>query len=48
MAAAIAALVVLGARIYDGAILRMGAKVSLKEAWLSGRRAAPEVSGRAG
>jgi ABC-2 type transport system permease protein len=45
MAAAIAALVVLGARIYDGAILRMGAKVSLKEAWLGGRRVAREVSG---
>lgn len=45
MALAIAALIVLGARIYDGAILRMGAKVSIKEAWLGGQRATQEVSG---
>lgn len=45
MALAIAALIVLGARVYDGAILRMGAKVSIKEAWLGGQRATQEVSG---
>lgn len=37
MLAAIGALIVVGARVYEGAILRMGAKVSFKEAWLSGR-----------
>jgi ABC-2 type transport system permease protein len=37
MLAAIAALIVAGARIYEGAILRMGAKVSFRDAWLSGR-----------
>ncbi|MEQ7123064.1 ABC transporter permease [Actinopolymorpha sp. B11F2] len=38
MLAAIAFLVVAGARIYEGAILRMGAKISLKDAWLGARR----------
>jgi ABC-2 type transport system permease protein len=44
MLAAIAFLVVAGARIYEGAILRMGAKISLKDAWLgAGRRNAEEA-----
>lgn len=34
----IAVLVVLAARIYEGAVLRMGAKVSLKDAWAARRR----------
>jgi ABC-2 type transport system permease protein len=38
MLAAIAILIVVGGRIYEGAVLRMGAKVSLAEAWRSGRR----------
>lgn len=38
MLAAIAVLIVAGGRIYQGAVLRMGAKVSLVEAWRSGRR----------
>ncbi|MGW0226904.1 ABC transporter permease [Actinopolymorpha singaporensis] len=37
MLAAIAALVVTGARIYEGAILRMGAKISLLDAWRGAR-----------
>ena len=40
MLAAIALLIVMGARIYEGAILRMGAKISVKDAWLGGRRKA--------
>lgn len=38
MLAAIVVLVVAGARIYEGAILRMGAKISVREAWLGARR----------
>ncbi|MGW5359671.1 ABC transporter permease [Actinopolymorpha pittospori] len=38
MLAAISALIVLGARIYEGAILRMGAKISLLDAWRGTRR----------
>jgi ABC-2 type transport system permease protein len=38
MLALIAVLVVLAARIYEGAVLRMGAKVSLKDAWAARRR----------
>lgn len=34
----IAALVVVAGRVYEGAVLRMGAKVPLGEAWRSGRR----------
>lgn len=37
MLALIAVLVVLAARIYEGAVLRMGAKVSLKDAWAARR-----------
>lgn len=33
------ALIGIGARLYEGAVLRMGAKVSLREAWGSRRRA---------
>ncbi|SEE92601.1 ABC transporter permease [Jiangella alba] len=39
MLALIAVLVVLAARIYEGAVLRMGAKVSLKDAWAARRKA---------
>jgi ABC-2 type transport system permease protein len=35
----IAALIVVAGRVYEGAVLRMGAKVPLAEAWRSGRRA---------
>ncbi|MGH8823292.1 MAG: ABC transporter permease [Jiangellaceae bacterium] len=35
----IAGLVVVAGRVYEGAVLRMGAKVPLAEAWRSGRRA---------
>ncbi|MET9023613.1 ABC transporter permease [Actinopolymorpha sp. NPDC004070] len=38
MLAAIGALVVAGARIYEGAILRMGAKISLLDAWRGARK----------
>ncbi|PZF79202.1 ABC transporter permease [Jiangella anatolica] len=38
MLALIAVLVVLAARVYEGAVLRMGAKVSLKDAWAARRR----------
>lgn len=38
MVALIVVLVVLAARIYEGAVLRMGAKVSLKDAWAARRR----------
>jgi ABC-2 type transport system permease protein len=38
MLAAISALIILGARIYEGAILRMGAKISLLDAWRGTRR----------
>ncbi|MBB5790933.1 ABC transporter permease [Jiangella mangrovi] len=38
MLALIAVLVVLAARIYEGAVLRMGAKVSLKDAWAARRK----------
>lgn len=38
MLTAIAALVVTGARIYEGAILRMGAKISLLDAWRGARK----------
>lgn len=41
MLALIAVLVVLAARVYEGAVLRMGAKVSLKDAWAARRRTAP-------
>jgi ABC-2 type transport system permease protein len=34
----IAALIVVAGRVYEGAVLRMGAKVPLAEAWRSGRR----------
>ncbi|HEX2361042.1 MAG TPA: ABC transporter permease [Jiangellaceae bacterium] len=34
----IAALIVVAGRIYEGAVLRMGAKVPLADAWRSGRR----------
>jgi ABC-2 type transport system permease protein len=34
----IAALIVVAGRVYEGAVLRMGAKVPLSEAWRSGRR----------
>jgi ABC-2 type transport system permease protein len=34
----IAALIVVSGRVYEGAVLRMGAKVPLAEAWRSGRR----------
>ena len=34
----IAALIVFAGRVYEGAVLRMGAKVPLAEAWRSGRR----------
>jgi ABC-2 type transport system permease protein len=34
----IAALIVVAGRVYEGAVLRMGAKVPLGEAWRSGRR----------
>lgn len=37
MVAAIAALITIGGRIYEGAVLRMGAKVSVKEAWRTAR-----------
>jgi ABC-2 type transport system permease protein len=40
MLAAIGLLIVMGARIYEGAILRMGAKISMRDAWLGGRRKA--------
>jgi ABC-2 type transport system permease protein len=43
MLAAFGALIVAGARIYEGAILRMGAKVSFKEAWLGSRRTTQAV-----
>jgi ABC-2 type transport system permease protein len=43
MLAAIAFLVVAGARIYEGAILRMGAKISLKDAWLGSRSRPAEI-----
>ncbi|SDU74329.1 ABC transporter permease [Jiangella alkaliphila] len=39
MVGLIAILVVLAARVYEGAVLRMGAKVSLKDAWAARRRA---------
>lgn len=39
MLALIAVLVVLAARVYEGAVLRMGAKVSFKDAWAARRRA---------
>jgi ABC-2 type transport system permease protein len=39
MVGLIAVLVVLAARVYEGAVLRMGAKVSLKDAWAARRRA---------
>lgn len=49
MLAAIVALVVIGARIYEGAILRMGAKISLLDAWRGARKgsapSAVEVAG---
>ena len=38
MVAAIGVLIVAGARIYEGAILRMGAKISLMDAWSGARR----------
>src|SRR5690606_7037087 len=38
MAVGIAALVVVGGRIYEGAVLRMGAKVGLKDAWSATRK----------
>ncbi|TDC48204.1 ABC transporter permease [Jiangella ureilytica] len=38
MLALIAVLVVLAARIYEGAVLRMGAKVPLKDAWAARRK----------
>jgi len=38
MFALIAGLVVVAGRVYEGAVLRMGAKVPLAEAWRSGRR----------
>lgn len=38
MLALIAVLVVLAARIYEGAVLRMGAKVTLKDAWAARRK----------
>ena len=41
MLALIAVLVVLAARIYEGAVLRMGAKVSMKDAWAARRRVGP-------
>jgi ABC-2 type transport system permease protein len=41
MLAAIGLLIVMGARIYEGAILRMGAKISVREAWLGARRKTP-------
>ncbi|WP_020575703.1 ABC transporter permease [Actinopolymorpha alba] len=44
MLAAIGFLVVAGARIYEGAILRMGAKISLKDAWFGGRRRAVDAA----
>ncbi len=44
MLAAIGVLVVAGARIYEGAILRMGAKISLKDAWFGSRRKPAEVA----
>lgn len=37
MVAAIAALIIIGGRIYEGAVLRMGAKVSIREAWRTAR-----------
>ncbi|GAB3412061.1 ABC transporter permease [Flindersiella endophytica] len=37
MIAAIAALITIGGRIYEGAVLRMGAKVSVKDAWRTAR-----------
>jgi ABC-2 type transport system permease protein len=43
MLAAIAVLVIAGARIYEGAILRMGAKISLRDAWLGSRGRPVEV-----
>ncbi len=41
MVALIAVLVVLAARVYEGAVLRMGAKVSLKDAWAARRKVGP-------
>lgn len=41
MLALIAILVVLAARVYEGAVLRMGAKVSLKDAWAARRKIGP-------
>ncbi|TDD71569.1 ABC transporter permease [Jiangella aurantiaca] len=41
MVALIGVLVVLAARIYEGAVLRMGAKVSMKDAWAARRRVSP-------
>jgi ABC-2 type transport system permease protein len=38
MLAASLALVVIAGRLYEGAVLRMGAKVSLRDAWGSRRR----------
>jgi ABC-2 type transport system permease protein len=38
MLAAIGALILMGARIYEGAILRMGAKISLLDAWRATRQ----------
>jgi ABC-2 type transport system permease protein len=38
MVGLIAGLVVVAGRVYEGAVLRMGAKVPLAEAWRSGRR----------
>jgi ABC-2 type transport system permease protein len=37
MVAAIAALITIGGRIYEGAVLRMGAKISVKDAWRTAR-----------
>jgi len=38
MLASIIAVVVLAARLYEGAILRTGARVKLRDAWRSARR----------
>jgi ABC-2 type transport system permease protein len=38
MLASIVAVVLLAARLYEGAVLRTGARVKLRDAWAGGRR----------
>ena len=37
MIAAVGGLIAVATRLYEGAVLRMGAKVSMREAWRGGR-----------